>query len=248
MLERLPYFRFHSADYLLDTAKLRHTEDHGAYLLLILHYYWDGSIPTEKADLYELCHAQTDRNKAAVDRVLARYFHDENGRIVHHRIERELQKLGAFFGSQRANAKASVEARKSDPPARKPKGNGADHAADDGFDAFRAAYPRHEAMAAAEKAWAKLAPSPDLQLCILDAIGRQRASGCLQDKRAPDGRSVIPLPASWINGKRWTDAAASPSGSPADAPLLCAKCGDPDAGGYTQTRDGMLCTSCWQAR
>lgn len=91
---------------------------------------------------------------------------------------------------------------KPDSPVGKPRGNGADH--DAGFDAFAAAYPRREAIAAARKAWQKLAPDSGLQRAIIEAIEAQRRSGCLQDKRI-DGRSLIPLPASWLNGRRWED-------------------------------------------
>ena len=44
MLERLPYFKLHSADYLLDTLDLTHAE-HGIYCLMIE----EGTTPREAA-------------------------------------------------------------------------------------------------------------------------------------------------------------------------------------------------------
>lgn len=125
MLERLPYFRFHAADYLLDTLGLTQ-EEHGAYLLLILNYYWNGSLPHEPDQVYELARADNEARRTAVDRVLKRYFHEENGLITHNRIERELGKYGEFLRSQSEAGKASAAARaKSKPaPTTPARGNG----------------------------------------------------------------------------------------------------------------------------
>ena len=123
MLERLPYFRFHAADYLLDTAGLTF-EEHGAYLLLLINYYWAGSLPASRPELFALLRAGP-KQQPVIERMIARYFHEEDGRIVHHRVDRELAKLGAFFGSQRANAAASVAARSA--PEKRAKPNGKAH-------------------------------------------------------------------------------------------------------------------------
>ena len=71
----------------------------------------------------------------------------------------------------------------------------------DGFDAFWAAYPRHDARKDALKAWATLSPSPDLQAEILSALAWQ----CdLPDWRKHGGQ-FVPLPATYLRGERWTD-------------------------------------------
>jgi hypothetical protein len=71
----------------------------------------------------------------------------------------------------------------------------------DGFDAFWAVYPKKRSRSDAEKAWRKLAPSPELRQRIQDAIAVQRT-----DPRwvEDDGR-WIPFPAKWITGRRWED-------------------------------------------
>jgi hypothetical protein len=73
----------------------------------------------------------------------------------------------------------------------------------DGFDAFWKAYPRKKSRADAEKAWRKLAPSPELIQRILDAVAAQRGTA---DWLKESGR-YVPYPASWLNAKRWEDGA-----------------------------------------
>lgn len=67
------------------------------------------------------------------------------------------------------------------------------------FTKFYAAYPRHEGKADAQKAFGKIAPDEELLGIMLQAIETQKTSSQWQDSR------YIPLPASWLNGKRWED-------------------------------------------
>lgn len=62
------------------------------------------------------------------------------------------------------------------------------------FDLFWNLYPKHEAKGAAEKAWAKV-PIAD----------RPEVLQKLKAFRFPVDRQFIPLPASWLNAKRWLD-------------------------------------------
>lgn len=80
-------------------------------------------------------------------------------------------------------------------------------AVDDTFTAFWFAYPRKKSRSDAEKAWRKLAPSPELSQRIQDAIAAQRGS----DDWTKDGGKYIPYPASWLNAKRWEDEQGPPS-------------------------------------
>lgn len=72
------------------------------------------------------------------------------------------------------------------------------------FDLFYSDYPRHEGKQAALKAFIKLAPDQVVLLAIADDM----------DARVNDGRwlpddqercKFIPLPASYLNGRRWED-------------------------------------------
>jgi hypothetical protein len=73
------------------------------------------------------------------------------------------------------------------------------------FDAFWSAYPRHEKRKDAERAWLKINPDEALTQKIIAAIERQKLDGCLAARATADGRSTVPHPTSWLNGKRWED-------------------------------------------
>ncbi len=71
------------------------------------------------------------------------------------------------------------------------------------FEAFWLAYPRRDAKKAAEKAFAKVNPGPDLLSTLLEAIARQKRTDGWRDPR------FIPLGSTWLNGERWKDEAAA---------------------------------------
>ena len=79
------------------------------------------------------------------------------------------------------------------------------------FDAFWSAYPKHAAKADAQKAFKALNPDDELMQTILTAIETWRKT----DDWTKDGGKFVPLPATYIRGKRWEDelpkATARPS-------------------------------------
>lgn len=70
-----------------------------------------------------------------------------------------------------------------------------------GFKAFWDVYPNRSARQNAVNAWAKLDPDEQLQGVIVKAVSAQ-AKGDGWQKNAGQ---FVPLPATWLNGKRWTD-------------------------------------------
>ncbi|QLF92284.1 phage replication protein [Pseudomonas sp. ABC1] len=69
----------------------------------------------------------------------------------------------------------------------------------EGFDQFYRLYPKRQKRADAEKAWRKL-----------NTLQRQAAMAalpkhCQQPDWLKDAGQFVPLPASWLNGKRWED-------------------------------------------
>lgn len=78
------------------------------------------------------------------------------------------------------------------PPAKK--------AADD-FSVFWMAYPKKQDKQNAMKAWKKLNPDAETQRKMILAIQAQRASPQWQK----EGGQFIPLPSTWLNGRRWED-------------------------------------------
>lgn len=72
------------------------------------------------------------------------------------------------------------------------------------FESFYQAYPKHEGRKKAFDAWKKIKPNNGLQKIILQAIEKQKAhKGALKAKG--EFAAEWPLPASWLNGKRWED-------------------------------------------
>ena len=197
-VERLTYFEFHPADYLLDTGDLD-MQQHGAYAVLMFRYYWDGELL--KANVYRDCRKEGDRE--AIDFVLARYFHPDGERYVHNRIERELEAIKGYIEHQSRAGTASGEARRGKKrKPREPKINGVAH----GFAEFYASYPRRLNRAEAEKAWIKLSPDEALRTTIMAAVAAQKNS--VQWRK--DNGAFIPHPASWLNARRWEDEAVQP--------------------------------------
>ena len=69
------------------------------------------------------------------------------------------------------------------------------------FEVFYKSYPKKKARRDAENAWKKLNPDLSLIALIMASLEKQKAS---QDWKK-DGGQYIPLPASWLNGRRWED-------------------------------------------
>ena len=69
------------------------------------------------------------------------------------------------------------------------------------FDAFWGEYPRKTGKGDAEKVWMRLKPNEELFNTILGALRAIKETA--QWKR--EGGRFVPLPATWLNGKRWED-------------------------------------------
>ncbi|MBG7616488.1 DUF1376 domain-containing protein [Brevundimonas sp. BAL450] len=98
------WFPFHTADYLRDTQRLN-TEQHGAYLLLLIEA-WNCGGPVSATDA-ELA-AVTRMTPAAWRRVkptLQRYFIEDGGEWRSPRMDREIAKAKAISESRRQSGK-----------------------------------------------------------------------------------------------------------------------------------------------
>lgn len=69
------------------------------------------------------------------------------------------------------------------------------------FDIFYEAYPKKEAKQDALKAWLSLSPGEDLFKKIMAALEVKKKTEDWVKERG----KYVPLPASWIRGKRWED-------------------------------------------
>ena len=81
-----------------------------------------------------------------------------------------------------------------------PKDSPATDAAEDRFEEFWALYPRREGKGHAVKAWKRATKTTAAEV-ILEAIADHASHWA----KAKTERQFIPLPATWLNGERWTD-------------------------------------------
>lgn len=72
---------------------------------------------------------------------------------------------------------------------------------DAAFDRFWARYPRKQDKAKARRAWSKLSPDRALVDRIMAALEIQRRS----ESWTREGGRYIPMPSTWLNGRRWED-------------------------------------------
>lgn len=233
MLERLPYFRLHPADYLLDTQGMA-LEAHGIYCLLMFTYYWNGALPQEREALETICCIKTDAQRSELDSVLARFFKLEGDIIVHRRIDRELEKMRAFFDKQHRASDASVAARaqKAAQP-KAPRNNGAHFT------------PPEWINAETWSAWVKIRPAkartPEALAAAIAKLEKFRAAG-------HDGNSIVAesLANGWQGLFPPDQKRGAPNAAPGLAPdgkITCRKCGA-RVGEHTD----RMCRACYAKR
>lgn len=85
-------------DYLADTSRLT-TEQHGAYLLLIMDYWRNGRLPDDDAILANISRLSLE-SWAKHREVLQGFFEAQDGEWVHARIEQEKDKSGDLKKAQ----------------------------------------------------------------------------------------------------------------------------------------------------
>ena len=89
-----PWMPLYVADYIADTRRLT-TEQHGAYLLLLLDSWVSGALPDDDDVLARVAGLDAER-WAQVRPVIAGYFQIADGQWVHARIEREREHAQAY--------------------------------------------------------------------------------------------------------------------------------------------------------
>lgn len=91
----------HIADYLADTGHLTATE-HGAYLLMIMHYWQNGSLPANERVIARIAKLSAEQWEDSRD-ILAMLFGPD---WTHKRIDAELSKADEIIEKRRAAAEA----------------------------------------------------------------------------------------------------------------------------------------------
>lgn len=220
-----PWMPLYVADYLADTSHLT-TLEHGAYMLLIMHYWRVGCLPKDDRQLQRI--TRMSRREWSSHRSSILGFFDAE--MQHQRVESELLKCKdkiakrAIYGSMGGTSKAlktkdaslakatvlldenpSKSVANAYQPQPQPhiqidskkESSSSAVAADGVFAEFWMAYPRKVGKGAAERAWATARKLADPQ-SILAAV---RSYGW------PTDAQFIPHAATWLNQKRWTDEA-----------------------------------------
>jgi uncharacterized protein YdaU (DUF1376 family) len=226
------YWERHIGDYARDAGHLTMLE-HGAYTLLLDRYYsTEQPIPEDQA--HRICRARTKEERAAVDAVLDEFFSLLDGHWINGRAAREVVKAQTKIEAARTNgakggrpkvkvevtqekptglllgsvgetqSKAlqtpdSIHQTKETPPYPRKRGQVSEFPP--GFDRFWQAYPRKADKPAACKAFARARVDDALLERMLSAIAAQ----AMTPQWAKDGGQFVPLPATWLNGRRWED-------------------------------------------
>lgn len=99
-----PWSPFYWGDYIADTGHLS-LAAHGAYVLLMAHYYRTRRpLDANASVLHRVCRCTTDSDKLAVEQVLAEFFVLDGQTYRHHRIDHELIKAAEKSEVRRAAA------------------------------------------------------------------------------------------------------------------------------------------------
>lgn len=91
-----PWYPKYPADYAFDTRGLSLSE-HGAYNLLMDRYYAQMEpLPSDDEQLFIICAASTEQDRASVQRVCRLFFRKEGGKLHQKRIDQEISKAKAL--------------------------------------------------------------------------------------------------------------------------------------------------------
>ena len=105
----LPYISINISDYLADTWHLT-TEEHGAYLLLIMNY-WQTEKPIPENRVQGVIRLDNDRYTSVMGHLKEFFNEDENGAWFHGRIEADLSVIRDKSKKASAAGKASAQKR-----------------------------------------------------------------------------------------------------------------------------------------
>ena len=96
-------------DYLADTSRLT-TEQHGAYLLLLMDYWRSGKLPDNDQVLAQICKLNPDAWSNA-KAMLIQFFSIEQGFWIHKRVEQEMVEAKVNQNKKHERAVKAAEAR-----------------------------------------------------------------------------------------------------------------------------------------
>jgi uncharacterized protein YdaU (DUF1376 family) len=215
-----PWMPLWVADYLGDTRHLT-TEQHGAYLLLLMCMWRAGGwLPNSDEKLARFCGLTASKWLRIKPEIMA-FFDEREGQITQVRLLVELQKaeekaskrsdagkLGAIAKSLKnretpqANGQAGLKHSSQSDIKKKESSNELSSA--DAFEAFWKSYPRKASKLASSKAYSKALArigGDDPQAFLLAALETA--------KRGWTDERFTPHASTWLNGERYNDAPPS---------------------------------------
>ena len=237
--EKLPWFPFYFLDFHNDEkVKLMGPATRYIYIMLLSHQWQEGSLPSDRQSIQRLIDSipkdwQTQEQIDAMlsndltdhqsghlfdyDAVISQIvscFELQNDRLVNKRLSEIRNRQVKTHIAREKGAEKSREKLKNHQSDHQ-SGHQTDHQGKNQnqnqnhiktFVQFWQAYPKKKAKADAIKAWNKISHQNGLVEQILSAVRVQSQS---EDWIKEKGK-YIPLPASWLNGKRWEDELVTP--------------------------------------
>lgn len=100
------YFRFHIGDYLADTNFLD-AEEHGAYLMAMLHCYKHDFLPSDMKKLKKICKTQDEE----IIETILEFFTQKEDKWIHRRIKAELKRAESISKKASESGKRGAEKR-----------------------------------------------------------------------------------------------------------------------------------------
>lgn len=213
------------ADYLSATSRLT-TEQHGAYLLLLMDYWKNGAPPDNDAVLAQITRLSPDAWTNART-MLQPFFEVMNGAWVQARVEAEMQKANNNKKINKERGLKGAEARwanknalsnapsivkecsevcsaDSTSPSPSPSHINNTPLPPKGelFEVFWKAYPKKVGKDAAYKAFTKRKPDEQLTQTMIAAVRKQTAT----EQWKKDNGQFIPHASTWLNEGRWQDS------------------------------------------
>ena len=211
------FFKLYIGDYQRDTAHLSVTE-HGAYLLMLQHFYaTEKPLPVGKV-LHRMLRAQDKSEREAIDFIAGKFWTQTDAGLVNERAEQEISKaehqrsvnkeIGKLGGRPKRKITESVsESVSESEPINNPNQTpdtrhqtNTPKPPPDGFDDFWSAYPKKVGRPAAIKAFRSAKINGHLPEVLAD----------IEDKAGSEawtkaGGQFVPNPATYLNQRRWED-------------------------------------------
>lgn len=212
------FFKLYIGDYQRDTAHLSLTE-HGAYLLMLQHYYaTEKPLPVGKA-LHRMLRATDKAERDAIDTIASQFWRETDGGLVNDRADAEITKAGAQAETNRHIALAREARRKAAREEHEASTNRATNAEPNHSHSHSHSVSEIPRVGAAKPRPARKAPPDFLVTADLQQWAREHVPGL--DIRAETEKfrdhtfrtAISDWPGAWRNWMRRGAEGARPNGS-----------------------------------